>query len=201
MSIDINVIATLESAAKKATQLLGGRENNWVGVAAQFVQEKGWTWWTQPAEPFNVGNNKVFKEVTVEVMENDQIVKKTEEQLVFGEFASLDEGIEGYVHALTVDPAGYYTKVVQAIRQGNALDFLKALSESKYCAPPYPLAELENIYRQIVDALPKPEPAPPKRTHFLAVVGWFDNANQAEQAVQIIKREHGWNAWTKEDTN
>lgn len=123
------MLELLKQSAERANQELGGKPGNWIAIATQFVQEKGYHFWESPGFPFNVGNIKGFQG----------------KELVFLDFETLQAGVDGYVHFLTHDPAGYYEHVVQAIQEGTPEEVLQALSESKFCDPPYPLYELNSI--------------------------------------------------------
>lgn len=165
----------LESAAKSATSLLHGKPENWYGIATQFVLEKGWGWWEAPFSPYDVGN-------LMSVMGQGHPLA----------FSTLEDGITAYVDFLTVDDvAGYYTKVINAIRTGTVEDFLVALSESKYCDPPYSLDTLNNV-RDLVKVR---FPIPQVNLHWQIISGWFSSRTQCVQAVVNIKKETGYHAW------
>lgn len=106
---------------------------NWIAIAAQWVQEKGWTWWETPQAPYNVGN-----------------VTKDGVAAGFEEYPTLEAGVMGYVYTLTKTfrPSNnslVYQNVLDAFQTGGVSEVLKALSESPYCAPPYPLQALQDI--------------------------------------------------------
>lgn len=178
----MTVYSILQTSAVKATQLLGGKPENWHGVAAQLVQEKGWYWWLNPQPPFNIGNDFDI---------HGKLLT----------FASLDAGIAGYVHQLTVDPAGYYTRVIDAIRNGSAEDFLTTLSQSKYCYPAYPVAELMGVYGLVKlrfpiapAPAPAPTPLPAVAPKWNVLVGTFDNESQAQEGAEKVTELTGYHA-------
>lgn len=141
MTQEVNTnIQNLWDAANEAVYILGGKNETRSAVAAQFIQEKGWEWFLEPAAPFNIGNT------TNGGVENG-----------FAEFATLQEGIEGYCHVLLETSfdngvTKVYQNVIDEIRGGTAESVLEALCNSPYCVPAYPLAPLQDIMA-IVDEL------------------------------------------------
>lgn len=124
-------IANLKQWATYAVHKIGGKSENWVAIAAQWVQEKGWQWWDNPQPPYNVGNIK-------DIHGN------------FRQFPSLQSGVDGYCDFLTVDDKqGYYRQVVNALKTGSINQVLQALAESPYCYPHYNVSDLENIATKI----------------------------------------------------
>jgi len=74
----------LESYAKAAIKDLGGNEDNWLAIATQWMLEKGEEWWNDPQPGYNVGN------VRNHLGE-------------FESFATLNDGVWGYIHFLQND--------------------------------------------------------------------------------------------------
>lgn len=126
-------IHNLEQSAMTLVSELKGKPENWTAAATWMAQEKGWAWWENPQPGFNVLNI-------------------TDGHGGFQSFPTLYYGIAAAVtlleNGISTDPTIYHP-IVQAFQTGTPEDVLKALSESPWCKPPYPLVELEGVLKMI----------------------------------------------------
>lgn len=141
-------LEVLKGWAEAACKDLGGKPENWIAIATQWTQEKGFYWWEKGGEsPYNVGNTR-------------------ELDGKFQTFKDLNEGVWGYIHFLENDPAEYYVGVLHALRKGTPDEVIKALSQCPYCSPPYPFGELESLLDHMeitfgLQTVTVPQPKPP----------------------------------------
>ncbi len=140
-------ISILRQWAQFAVYKLGGRKDNWMPIAAQWIQKKGWQWWGNPQQPFNVGN-----------------FTNEDEELKLVDHATLEDGVMNYVHMILDSRWSngilIYEKFLDAVRNGTSDDVLRALSNSPACAPRYPLVEFQRILgllTGIIDTAPVAE--------------------------------------------
>lgn len=168
-------IKTLVAWAEQAGKDLEAKEGNWVAIAVQWAQEKGWDWWENPQSPYNVGN-----------LYDGNGSYRT--------FSDLNSGVIAYINFLTKDDIkGYYREILNNLRTGSVDSTLQAMSKSPYCDPPYPMAELSGVLAVLIQkyeaeyghspvGFEKPEPKKPpseppkpeKPTQASPVEEWVD---------------------------
>ena len=121
-----------------ATQQLKVPQSGWVAIAAQWVQEKGWQWWSTPADQvgYNVGN-----------VTNGGAPH-------FVDYPTMESGVMGYVYTLTEtkDSQGnlLYQNVLDALHTGVPSTILTALSHSPWCDPAYDLVTLTSVMEEVI---------------------------------------------------
>ena len=148
MSIKANLRGAAFTALHLIEKATGKQALNidvWQAIAAQWVQEKGSSWWSNPQPNFNVGN-----------------VSNGGSQNGFVDYANLHDGVVGYVQALlhTSFDGGktlVYQNVIDAILTGTQETVLEALHASPWCDPPYPLKELQADLEEVVSLTGTPD--------------------------------------------
>ena len=121
-----------------ATQQLKVPQSGWVAIAAQWVQEKGWQWWSTPADQvgYNVGN-----------VTNGGAPH-------FVDYPTMESGVMGYVYTLTETKDSndnlLYQNVLDALHTGVLSAILNALTHSPWSDPAYDLATLASIMGEVI---------------------------------------------------
>ena len=130
----------LETWSKRTALFAGFPESVWEGIAVQFAQEKGWSYWDNPSgdnNPANVSNAM------------GQVIS----------YSSLWVGCAVYIQTLH---NGDYQAVLDAGNAGDVEGYLKALSESPWANPKYPLGELQGVLAIIQQSVSQTVVEPPK---------------------------------------
>ena len=118
---DLQGVKNAESVVSKIYQVSGWNTGSQLAIVAQFIQEKGWEYWQSypNVSEFNFGNVGDI---------NGQVLPQISSEL---------SGIAVYLYVLLVSNPNAYQKVVEELKNGNALGTVDALSQSPWANPPY----------------------------------------------------------------
>lgn len=115
-------IDNAKSVASKVATLLGVSNVQCINViATQAIREKGWAYWEAypHVNEFNFWNVPSINGINLPVL------------------ASEAAGIAVYVFALLIGNPTEFAPFVDALRNGNANEAIKAISEENWAVPPY----------------------------------------------------------------
>ena len=147
MMSDLQGVKNAESVVSKIYQVSGWNTGSQLAIVAQFIQEKGWEYWQSypNVSEFNFGNVGDI---------NGQVLPQISSEL---------SGIAVYLYVLLVSNPNAYQKVVEELKNGNALGAVDALSQSPWANPPYGqdiIDTFDTVKNLLSNQISQPKPTP-----------------------------------------
>ena len=144
---DLQGAKNAEIVVSKIYQVSGWNTESQLAIVAQFIQEKGWEYWQSypNVSEFNFGNVGDI---------NGQVLPQISSEL---------SGIAVYLYVLLVSNPNAYQKVVEELKNGNALGAVEALSQSPWANPPYGqdiIDTFDTVKNLLSNQISQPKPTP-----------------------------------------